>query len=150
MNSKKLFIMRGPPGAGKSTLLSRTAPSAVVCSADNFFIRDNGQYVFEGAKLKQAHDYCFGLFSIAMTAGDPVVGVDNTNMNWKSMSRYVEAGLAAGYEVELLDVQTPSEIAAARGIHNVPVLAVHKMAAQQLNIPFMIATDPRFKHTVIK
>ena len=149
-NSKKLLVMRGIPGAGKSTLVSSRAPSAVVCSADHFFTQPDGRYVFDGSKLGRAHDQCYATFLHAVSDDVESVAVDNTNLTWKSMSRYVEGGLDHGYEVELLDVITPHAVAAARCVHNVPASVVQKLAASQLTIPQYIIDNPKFKHTIVK
>ena len=49
-HSRTMFVMRGLPGSGKSTLVRKMKsvyPGAVVCSADQFFISDEGVYQFD-------------------------------------------------------------------------------------------------------
>ncbi len=55
-----LYIIRGIPGSGKSTiannLLKEGKVSAIV-EADMYFIKD-GEYKFDGTKIKNAHAWC--------------------------------------------------------------------------------------------
>ncbi len=150
MNKKQLLVMRGVPGAGKSTLVASRAPSAVVCSADHFFTRADGQYVFEGSKLGAAHGQCYAKFEKAIMDGEPSVAVDNTNLDWRSVGNYIEGGLARGYEVELLDVHTKADVAAARCVHGVPAAAIQKLSTKQLVVPKHVLDNPNFKHTIVK
>jgi len=55
---KKLYIVRGLPGSGKSTFAGALVGSDfLVCEADKYFIVD-GEYKFDGTKIKQAHEWC--------------------------------------------------------------------------------------------
>ena len=55
---KKLYIVRGLPGSGKSTFAeSLVGSDFLVCEADKYFIVD-GEYKFDGTKIKQAHEWC--------------------------------------------------------------------------------------------
>jgi adenylate kinase family enzyme len=55
---KKLYIVRGLPGSGKSTFAEALVGSDfLVCEADKYFIVD-GEYKFDGTKLRQAHEWC--------------------------------------------------------------------------------------------
>ena len=56
--AKKLYIVRGVPGSGKSTFaLNLVGSDFLVCEADKYFIQD-GEYKFDGSKLKEAHESC--------------------------------------------------------------------------------------------
>lgn len=147
----KLYVMRGVPGAGKSTFLSKIQyPPVTVCSADHHFIQADGSYVFDGTQLSVAHGNCFRQFSNLLEAGTSPLAVDNTNRNWKAMARYVEAGLAAGYDVEVVDLQTPYMVAAARNVHGVPEESVLRMDRQTLEVPANVRSNPAFSITVIE
>ncbi len=150
VEKKTCLVARGIPGAGKSTLLSKRAPNALVCSADHFFIGADGKYVFDASKLRGAHESSFNKFRLAVAGGAPMVAVDNTNLTWWEMGRYVELALGVGYQVEVLDVQTPPDVAAARGIHGVPAEHVQKMARKKLEVPENVRANPNFKYTTIK
>lgn len=146
----KLYVMKGVPGAGKSTYLDKLQyPPITVCSADHFFIDQFGWYKFDAAKLGEAHGRCFTKFMNLVNAGTSPLAVDNTNLSWKEMGRYVEAGLAAGYDVEVVDINTPVTVAAARNVHGVPEAAVQRMASKTLNIPEHVKSNPNFKHTIV-
>jgi predicted kinase len=55
---KKLYIVRGLPGSGKSTFAEAlVGHDFLVCEADKYFIID-GEYKFDGTKIKQAHEWC--------------------------------------------------------------------------------------------
>uniref|UniRef100_A0A8W8KSP8 Uncharacterized protein n=1 Tax=Magallana gigas TaxID=29159 RepID=A0A8W8KSP8_MAGGI len=59
-SSKTVFIMRGVSGSGKSTIaraIQKVYPSAVLCSADDYFMRE-GEYHFSADDLESAHKYC--------------------------------------------------------------------------------------------
>ena len=56
--AKKLYIVRGLPGSGKSTFAEALVGSDfLVCEADKYFMQD-GEYTFDGSKLKEAHESC--------------------------------------------------------------------------------------------
>lgn len=56
--AKKLYIVRGLPGSGKSTFAEALVGSDfLVCEADKYFMKD-GEYKFDGSKLKEAHESC--------------------------------------------------------------------------------------------
>ena len=55
-----LILLRGLPGSGKSTLaniilLQPNNNPQEVLSADDFFVDKNGDYIFDGTKIKEAH-----------------------------------------------------------------------------------------------
>ena len=52
---KNLYLLRGLPGSGKSTLARQIGD--VFVEADMFFNSD-GEYKFDGSKIKDAHAWC--------------------------------------------------------------------------------------------
>lgn len=53
-----MFINRGLPGSGKSTLSKKIASlyeNSVICAGDDYFTDKEGNYVFVGEKLHDAH-----------------------------------------------------------------------------------------------
>jgi predicted kinase len=147
---KKLVVMSGIPGSGKSTYLSKLQhPPVTVCSADHFFIQEDGSYKFCAPLLNLAHGDCFAKFTHLLEAGCVHLAVDNTNLGWSEAGRYIEAGLAAGYVVELVQLRVPPAAAAARCVHGVPIDKVAALARRQLLIPGKVLCDPNFLHTVI-
>ena len=58
-----LILLRGVPGSGKTTLgniilFNIQSNIQDVLSADNFFINEKSDYVFDATKLKEAHNEC--------------------------------------------------------------------------------------------
>jgi len=56
-----MLIIRGVPGSGKSTLAQnyiKSIPDVVHCEADHYFINKQGQYCYDGRKIKNAHAFC--------------------------------------------------------------------------------------------
>lgn len=111
------YIMMGLPGSGKTTLLKDYASSAVVCSADHYFIQSDGKYVFNGKHLGHAHALCLNLF--LHTCRDGVdVACDNTNTQLIHIAPYIAIAQASGYDVKVIHVESPSAL--DRQLHGVP------------------------------
>lgn len=127
--------MRGIPGSGKSTYAKQLAVNAydngmlpLICSADDSFIGTEG-YKFDIKFLGEAHKECMRKFLQAIQDGMSPIIVDNTNINLEDISPYVAVGEALHYDVEIIQVDTPLEIAVNRNIHGVTenhVRTMHK------------------------
>lgn len=79
-----VYIVRGLSGSGKSSISNAIkaavgAGNVVVASADDYFMRPDGSYVFVGTQLPDAHAACKQTFVAALDAGAPVIILDNTN-----------------------------------------------------------------------
>jgi predicted kinase len=125
--NKVLIVLRGLPGSGKSTMVSKLVSdgNAYVCSADDFFVNAAGEYIWDAKRIQEAHQYsqkrALQYFELAIS---PVI-VDNTNtMCWEAKP-YVEAAVARGYAVEVLQPTTPWALnpveLAKRNKHNVSI-----------------------------
>lgn len=138
-----LAIIRGVSGSGKSTYTAKHYPGAVICSADDFFIEVVGEgkgYVFDPKRLGEAHSWCMRKFIRAVTHLDPMaraslVVVDNTNLALWEFMGYFQVASAMGYKVEVVRMDTPPHVAAARNQHGVPASKVNDMARRFQNIP---------------
>lgn len=123
--SRLVIVMRGFPGSGKSTLaaLLHTRVHASVVSADDFFTGVEG--------LQSAHEQCRHLFCRCLSAAQPVIVVDNTNIKRSEYAFYIRKAQAAGYEVAILELICHStrvlEQLRQRSVHNVPGLAAGAM-----------------------
>jgi adenylate kinase family enzyme len=53
-----LFLVRGLPGSGKTTFAEHIWSKHVVFEADKYFYDENGNYNFDGSKIKDAHAWC--------------------------------------------------------------------------------------------
>lgn len=151
MQTKQVKVMRGIQGSGKSTyakMLRQRAHEAgelpLIVSADDYFT-SSGSYQFDVRKLGEAHAWCMRTFLLALQDGMSPVIVDNTNINIEDLSPYVAVGQALGYDVEIIQVNTPPEVAAGRNVHGVGESHVHSLhkRLQQVRLP------SRFKVTHI-
>ena len=115
----KLILIRGLPGSGKSTLAETL--DAVHLEADQFFVNKHGEYHYDPALIKQAHNWCLRETEKALFQGESVV-VANTFVRHWEMQAYQK--LAEKYQAEF-------EIMVCRGnwpnIHNVPEDIIAKM-----------------------
>jgi predicted kinase len=108
---KELFLLRGLPGSGKSTLaLSLVGSDFLVCEADQYFMQD-GKYMFDGSKLKDAHEYCRNKVETYMKdslLNDQFyrqIAVSNTFTQEWEMKSYYELAERYGYRVYSLIVE---------------------------------------------
>ncbi len=123
----KLIVVSGAPGFGKS-FYTRSLPStAIICSADHYMMVGD-KYEFHKRKLGFAHKSCKDKAFAAIKAGSPLVVIDNTNITYRDFKDYVDAAKAAGYEIEIVRLDCPVDVAIARGTHNVPADVVQRMA----------------------
>ncbi|MCX6744743.1 MAG: AAA family ATPase [Candidatus Parcubacteria bacterium] len=119
---KQIIIMRGLSGSGKSTYHKKYYPEAVVCSADEFFITPtDGEYKHDPAMIGQAHQQCFAKFLNAVAEGQPVIVVDNTNIQRWEVSPYYMTGMVFGYQVLIVTIDCTPQTATQRGIHGTPI-----------------------------
>lgn len=143
MSEKVAIIMRGLPGSGKSHwvetyILSLPLEKAIgvrqrgVFSTDSFFYHED-EYRFDAKKLPEFHQCNLTGFIQALSASEPVVICDNTNLcHWEYMA-YEAAAKALGYQVRIVLVGEPSSLAhqqecAKRNRHCVPLAQIQRMA----------------------
>ena len=120
-------IIRGLPGSGKSTL-AKEIGADVICSADDFFVGDDGVYRFDASKLKEAHGWCYRKFEDAVKNGQTVV-VDNTNTRRWEFEKYIDYAEFAGAKFEVIRIKHPPlEVCFKRNTHGVPLETIKKMA----------------------
>lgn len=117
---KTLFLLRGLPGAGKSTLADSLGIDYV--EADMFFMQD-GEYKFDGAKLKEAHEWCQGRVRKIMELGMSVAVANTFTQEWE-MEPYLEMAEEFGYRVNSLIVENRH---GGKNTHGVPEEALTRM-----------------------
>jgi predicted kinase len=101
MDEHILIIIRGLPGSGKSTLAKILTNQHV--EADMFFVKD-GEYLFDGSKLKQAHEWCQKttealMLSNKMQEKKEIIVVSNTFTQAWEMEPYFNLAEKHGYKV---------------------------------------------------
>jgi predicted kinase len=107
---KNLYLLRGLPGSGKSTLANQIGD--IHFEADMYFIDENGEYAFNGADIKKAHQWCQSQVELAMiqnhiTDGldSPDIVVSNTFTQEWEMEPYYKLAGSYGYRVFSLIVE---------------------------------------------
>lgn len=99
---KELYIVRGISGSGKSTLAKSLGGKHF--EADMYFVRD-GEYKFDAAKLKDAHEWCRSIVGGLMINEEPKLVVSNTFTQEWEMKPYYELAEKYDYIVYSLIVE---------------------------------------------
>ena len=99
---KNLYLLRGLPGSGKSTLAEQLGGSHF--ETDKYFIGENGEYNFDGLKLKEAHQWCQDSVANAMvlnhtTGENETIVISNTFTQEWEMKPYMDMAKNWGYRV---------------------------------------------------
>ncbi|PNX46241.1 MAG: hypothetical protein BV459_06775 [Thermoplasmata archaeon M11B2D] len=118
----ELVIIRGLPGSGKSTIAKKddSFDGYAHFEADMYFLDDTGQYLFDPAKLKEAHEWCFAAAQSCLIHGRNVVVCNTFSRLWE-MQRYLDLGF-------------PTKVIKATGnyrnVHGVPNHTIENMRAR--------------------
>jgi len=132
----KVVILRGIQGSGKSSYIAKHFPDAEVCSADNYFMDEDGNYNFNPAELGKAHESCLHRFVVEIWHGQTkTLVVDNTNVSLWEISPYLNVARAFGHEVEIVRCEAPAVVAAERNVHGVPLKTVIAAANRMERLP---------------
>jgi len=121
---KELFILRGLPGSGKSTVAETLTNSVAICCADDYFINDRGQYIFDKGKIGDAHRYCKEKVKYLMNNDIERIVVSNTSTTDSELQPYFDLAKINDYRVYSLIVENRSN---TTNIHNVPEETLNKM-----------------------
>ena len=103
--NKILTLVRGLPGSGKSTFANFVWNEYAICEADKFFYDKEGNYNFDGSRLKLAHVWCFNQVRTRMEDNKlnpqfyPEIVVSNTFTQEWEMEKYYELAEEYGYKV---------------------------------------------------
>lgn len=133
-----VIILRGIPGSGKSTFVAKEYPNAIVCSADDFFLKRTYHF----SLLNQAHDECRKKFKKALIEKKPLIAVDNTNIKIWELIPYVNMAINHDYNILIYEFECSTDIAATRNTHNVPFNTVEKMNNNFESLPDWIRRNP--------
>ncbi|CAF1427817.1 unnamed protein product [Adineta steineri] len=139
-DEKLLIIMRGCPGSGKSTLARslNDGYDGQILSIDEYF---NDLSKFEHA---QHYNQC--LASDAFKQNISPIIIDNTNTTSWEIKPYVILGKEAGYDILLIEPQTPwrykARELAKRNVHNLPLRRIKEILNRfEHNITVQNITD---------
>lgn len=139
----QLTLMRGPSGCGKSTKAREILADwymyekdvnlqGHIFSTDDYWYRlDPTVYNFQVEHLGAAHKWNQNRVKEEMTNGNPLVIVDNTNIQYWEMKPYVELTNEYGYRVSFEEPTTEwafnPEVLANKTQHNVPIATLRRM-----------------------
>jgi predicted kinase len=111
-----LVLLRGLPGSGKSTA-AKLFNKAPHFEADMYFMDADGNYQFDVAKIKDAHNWCRHSVMDAMKADYPIVVVSNTFTQEWEMEAYYLLAEELGYMVVSMIVENRH---GGKNVHGVP------------------------------
>ena len=126
---KNLYLLRGLPGSGKSTLADQIGDTHF--EADMYFINENGEYIFNGADIKKAHQWCQSQVELAMIQNRITYGLDSSDIivsntftqEWE-MEPYYKLAESYGYRVFSLIVENRH---GGENIHGAPADKIQAM-----------------------
>jgi len=138
---KTVYLMFGLPGSGKSTRANELAYGfreedimPTNFSTDDYWIRPDGYYDWNVARIKEAHQWNYARFSSFVNRRHDnlhVVFVDNTNLRFADCRRYIDTAKDAGYNVVLVEPETPwrydPQVCAEKNTHRVPLATIENM-----------------------
>jgi predicted kinase len=130
MIPKILTLVRGLPGSGKSTFANTITNEFSVCEADKFFYDKEGNYNFDGSKIRQAHEWCREQVEIRMKDNAvnpqfyPEIVVSNTFTQEWEFKDYYELAEKYGYTVFSLIVENRHD---GMNTHGVPKEKLEQM-----------------------
>jgi predicted kinase len=125
-----LFLVRGLPGSGKTTFANHIWNEYSVCEADKFFYDKNGNYNFDGSKLKDAHAWCKNEVETRMKDHQinqqyyPEIAVSNTFTQEWEMEDYYKLAEKYDYKVVSLIVENRHN---GQNVHGVPEEKLEQM-----------------------
>ena len=122
---KNLILLRGLPGSGKSTLAK--AIGGIHFEADMYFEDENGNYNFDGSKIKDAHAWCQNKVRISMESGVEKIVVSNTFTQEWEMEHYNTLAEVNGYMVHSVIVENRHD---GKNLHDCPPENIDKMRAR--------------------
>ena len=126
---KNLYLLRGLPGSGKSTLANQIGDTHF--EADMYFINENGEYIFNGADIRKAHQWCQSQVELAMIQNHITDGLDSSDIivsntftqEWE-MEPYYKLAESYGYRVFSLIVENRH---GGENIHGAPENKIEEM-----------------------
>ncbi len=124
--TKSLTLIRGIPGSGKTTTAMKMGVAHI--EADMFFDK-NGEYCFEGSKIKDAHAWCQSQVMFHLNQDKSVV-VSNSFVKIDEMKPYVEFCKKYGASLQIIECNGNY-----RSIHDVPDSTIEHMRRNWEQLP---------------
>ncbi len=150
----QVLVLSGIPGSGKSHYAEKLKKDfldsqggngkAVIISADDFFVNDDGIFVFDPLKISDANAWCMGefIYHIARDYAEPpdLIIVANTSTTAMEISPYMLVGAAFTFETKVVRFVAKSEeefqLCMGRQTHGVPESTMRAMqAAMEVPLP---------------
>ena len=86
-----VVLLRGSSGCGKSSVARLFGGEVAICTADDFFYDEGGNYNFDSNLLSIAHEQCFRKFHDALENPDiDTIVVANTNTKISEFQKYID------------------------------------------------------------
>ena len=128
---KTVYIIRGLPGSGKSTIAehfkfiaNQSNISFEWIETDKSFIQQNGDYVFDKAKLHSAHQYWMARFKKSVNLGVDMIVVSNTSTRKWEFEEYMKYAEDNGYIVHVMIAENYHK---SKNLHGVPDEKIEQM-----------------------
>lgn len=122
-----LVLLRGLPGSGKTTLASTFLKGlglwASHVETDQYFLKKDGEYVFDPSKLQEAHNWAFDRTKLSVEAGFDVIVSNTFTQEWE-MKKYLDLAEKFNYTVISLIVENRH---GNQSVHGVPEKSLQRM-----------------------
>ena len=129
----QLIIIRGLPGSGKTTMAKAMSASLQIAhfEADMYFTNTiTGEYSFDPAKLKDAHNWCEHCVRTELQQGRSVI-VSNPFTHLWELDPYIQASNHFKATRTILECK-----GSWQSIHNIPPDKLFAMAQRWENLPY--------------
>jgi len=134
---KFIMLVRGLPGSGKTSLTemiriptsSGLMEKPVPCAADDFFLDEACNYIFDPKLLPEAHKYCQAIAHESMRMDKSVVVHNTFTQRWE-MEPYIQLAKEFGHRlivISTFDGGCTDEQLAERNDHGVPLETISAM-----------------------
>lgn len=141
IEKKKFILLRGLPGSGKSTKAKKLAgENGKIFSTDDFFVNEDGKYIFDKKSLGKAHTWNQTRTLEAIWDRVPTIIIDNTNTTLKelkSYKRHIELALVFGYAVSIEESDTnwcfDVDKLVKLNTHSVPKHTIERMSSRYVH-----------------